>query len=448
MALTVAKVVGQFKANVEKALSAEHIRKGCQCLGVKFRNRVFDPVQTIHAFLVQILNGNVAITGLAHLVAFSFCPASYCAARMRLPLSLLEWLVEQAVEAFGDVIDGAERWRGHRTWMMDGSSFSMPDTPELQKHFGQPGGQRPGCGFPVAHLLALFHARTGILQKIIVGPMRTHDMKHAALMHPELRANDVLVADRGFCSYAHLALLLKQKMHGLFRCHQRQIVDFRDGRDYTKRNDGKKGLPSSRWRKSLGRRDQLVEYFKPALRPTWMNQEQYDDLPDSIVVREHRYLIDQKGRRTRSITLVTTLLDAAIYPATELAILYGQRWQVETNLRHLKTTMRMEVLRCQTAEGVKKEMYMFALIYNLVRVVMLEASARQKEAIDRISFIDVLRWLRTAKPGDPLPKFVKNPGRSGRYEPRAVKRRPKEYDRLNKPRAAMRKALENSRVAT
>lgn len=447
MALNVAQVIGQIKANVGKTLSAERILNICTLLKIKFRNRILDPVTTIHVFLLQILNGNTACAAMTHLAGITFSAEAYCQARIRLPFVLFETLLEQVIDSLYPSIENNPRWHGHRTWLIDGSTFSMPDTPELQKEFGQPSAQKKGCGFPVAHILALFHAPTGFLQKVIVAPMRTHDMKQAAFMHPEMQENDILVADRGFSSYTHLALLLIGKMHGVFRGHQRQIVDFTEGRPHTGQRKSQKGVPRSRWLKRLGKNDQLVEYTKPVTKPKWMSKDDYADILATIIVRETRYTIAMPGRRTRVITLVTTLLDPVLYPAADLAELYEQRWGVEVHLRDLKTTMKMEVLRCKTVDGVKKELVMFALAYNLVRLVMLEAARRQNKPVDRISFIDVLRWLRTAEPGTPLPKFVVNPHRPERYEPRVVKRRPKAYKLMTKPRAELRKALLEPEVA-
>jgi Transposase DDE domain len=285
------------------------------------------------------------------------------------------------------------------------------------------------------------------LQRVIAAPLRTHDLAHAALMHAELLAGDLLIGDRGFASFVHLARLVVRNLHGLFRCRQRQIVDFRCGRRHTGQRKPTAGLPRSRWLKRLGRYDQLVEYTKPARRPKGMSRDDYDGLPNTLVLRELRYWIGRRGYRTKVITLVMTLIDAEAYPATELATLYGQRWQVETNLRHLKTTMRMEVLHCQTVDGVLKELMMFALAYNVVRLVMLEASRRQGAPADRISFVDALRWLRTTEPGTPLPRLVVNPHRPHRFEPRVVKRRPKEYARMTSPRPKLRKRLAGKRHA-
>lgn len=441
MALTIPQIVARFKADVGKALAAETIRKICEYLGYRWRERVLDPVTTIHVFLLQILHGNTACTALSRLAGVPFTAAAYCRARARLPLRLFQDLLEHVCDALFPEIQETGRWHGHRTWSLDGSSFSMPDTPTLQEHFGQPGAQAKGCGFPVAHMLSLFHAGTGLLLRVLAAPLRTHDLRHAAAMHPELDEGDILLADRGFASFAHLALVLKRKLHAVFRCHQRQIVSFRVGRKHTGQRKAQKGLPRSRYVRRLGRRDQLVEYTKPPTKPAWLDEAAYAKLPETLLVRELRFHTPQRGHRTRVITLVTTLLDPKRYPAADLAELYLQRWQIEVNFRHLKTTMGMEVLHCTTVDGVLKEMYMFALAYNLVRLVMLEAARRQQVPLDRISFVDALRWLRDATPDTALTALIVNPSRPNRLEPRVIKRRMKEYTLMTKPRATLRKAL-------
>jgi hypothetical protein len=441
MALTIPQIVRQFKTDVAKAISAETIAKICGYLNYVCRDRVLGPATTVHVFLLQILHGNTACTALSRLARVPFTAAAYCVARKRLPLALFQELLEHVCDALFPELHTTGRWRGHRTWTLDGSSFSMPDTPALQAHFGQPSAQAQGCGFPVAHMLALFHAGTGLLLQLLASPMRTHDMRHAAVMHPELDAGDILIADRGFASFAHLALLFQRKMHAVFRCHQKQIVSFRVGRKHTGQRKSRKGAPRSRYVQRLGRWDQLVEYVKPTTKPKWMDDVTWACLPPRLLLRELRYLTPQRGHRTRVITLVTTLLDPDAYPASELAQLYLSRWQIEVNFRHLKTTMGMEVLHCKTVAGVLKEMYMFAIAYNLVRLVMLEASRRQEVALDRISFMDALRWLRDAQPDTPLTALVVNPARPNRIEPRVLKRRMKEYNLMKKPRCALRKAL-------
>jgi hypothetical protein len=213
------------------------------------------------------------------------------------------------------------RWRGHRTFLVDGSSFSMPDTPDLQQYFGQPSGQRPGCGFPVAHLLALFHAGTGFLLEGLAAPWDTHDMAEVATLHARLRPEDVLVGDRAFCSFAHLALLRQQGLHAVFRVHQRQIVDFTPSRPHTtpKPSTAQKGLPRSRWLRQVGVTDQLVEWVKPVRPsghpPTWLTPALFAALPALLCVRELRYRVAQAGVRTQIVPLGTTLLEVDLDPA-------------------------------------------------------------------------------------------------------------------------------------
>lgn len=446
MVTSIADVLRRIKSDVARHLEPEMIRQLCHQAGYAWRERVLDPVTTIHAFVLQVLHGNTACNHMPHLLGERFTGEAYCQARARLPREVFQGLLQGVCSALRSTLDEG-LWLGHRTWLLDGSSFSMPDTPELQQAFGQPGAQAPGCGFPVAHLLALFHAGTGLVMQVLASPLRTHDLPGAWRMHPEMGPGDVLVADRGFCSFAHLALLVQAGLHAVFRAHQKQIIDFRIGRlhvppspPFPKMKDAQ-GLPHSAWLKRLGRRDQLVEYFKPQDRPSWMSPEDYAALPASILVRELRFQVTTPGFRTREVTLVTTLLDPQRYPAGELAALYRQRWQVELNFRHLKQTMHMDVLRTKTVEGIRKELIMFAVVYNLVRLVMLEAARRQNVPLERISFIDALRWLAHARPGAPLGNLVVNPDRPDRLEPRVRKRRPKEYPLMRKPRAELRKAL-------
>jgi Transposase DDE domain len=437
--------LARIKADVATLLEAATIERLCHELGHSWRDRVLTPVVTVHAFLMQVLHGNTACDHVPHLMGGKFTGEAYCQARRRLPLALFERLLDAVIQSLASCRDAAATWHGHRVWLLDGSSCSMPDTPELQKAFGQPGAQKPGCGFPVAHMLTLFHAGTGLLQKIVLAPLRTHDMADAWRMHPELQRGDVLLADRGFCSYAHLASLACQGLFAVFRLHQKVIVSFRKGRLHIPPQPqawakGLSGLPRSRWVRWLGHLDQRVEYFKPKKPPRWMTAEAYAALPDSLLVRELRFNIMVPGFRTKEITLVTTLLDPVRYPAEELAQLYFDRWQVEVNLRHLKQTLHLDVLRTKTEDGVRKEVCMIALVYNLIRLVMLAAAGRQGVHPDRISFVDAMRWLRHARPDEPLRDLIVQPIRH-RVEPRVRKRRPKEYPLMNQPRAEKRKAL-------
>jgi hypothetical protein len=380
---------------------------------------------------------------VVHFGGWTFTDTAYCQARKRLPLAVYDWLVERTAAAVRTASDSA-RWLGHRVWIVDGSSFSMPDEPELQRHFGQPAGQRKGCGFPVAKWLALFDVATGMLLRSTTAPLRTHDMSQVGPISDGLEPGDVVLGDRGFCSYAHLAMLLQRGLHAVFRVHQQQIVDFTPGR-LTARRKGPyprpQGLPSSRWVLAHGAMDQIVVWFRPKSHPRWMSADEFEMLPAEIAVRELRYRVETPGYRVREITLVTTLLDASAYPATELAELYSKRWRVELNFRHIKTSMKMDVLRCETVEGILKELAVFSLAYNLVRSVMLESARMRGVDPDRVGLIDAVRWLIGMEGMSWAAVLVINPSRRGRVEPRVVKRRPKQYMRMTKPRSELRKQL-------
>lgn len=444
MALSIAAAIARIKTGLGDWLTPDSIRQVCRDLGYQWRQRVLDPVTTIHLFVLQILHGNAACAHVPRLGNVDCTGEAYGQARSRIPLAVFQKLLVQITQRLPVSSSDEGRWRGHRTFLLDGSNASMPDTPALQKKFGQPAAQAPGCGFPLLHLMALFQASTGFLMSIVSGPYRTHDMSQAERTHSAIEANDILVGDRGLSSFVHLALLGLRGVFGLFRTHQQQIVNFRPGRRCATRKTrkrGEKGLPTSKWLKRLGKHDQLVEYVKPRERPKWMTAEDYAVLPETIRVRELRYSIAIPGCRTRQVTLSTTLLDPEKYPAAELATLYGRRWEIETNFDHLKTTLKMDVLHCKTVDGVEKELTMYALVYNLVRLVMLEASRRQEVPVERISFADAARWLCQALQGEPPLKLRVNPHRPHRVEPRARKRRPKEYDLLNKPRRELQKLL-------
>ena len=447
MTATLTQVVKQFQQDWTGQLEPEAILTACRGVAYRWRERTLDPVTTIQLFFVQILHGNTACTHLRHLTKLDVTASAYCQARMRLPLAVFAQLLRSVSHALQHEPLEEGRWLGQRTFWGDGSSFSMPDTPALQKHFGQPGKQLPGCGFPVAHLLALFHAGTGLVLQILAAPLRTHDLSEVVRLHPELRSGDVLVADRGFCSYAHLALLVQAGVHAVFRMHQKQIVDFTPGRSHVepaRRGKGHKGQPRSGWLQRLGEHDQLVQWLKPLTCPQWMEAEQFAHLPDRLEVRELRYRVHRKGFRVKSITLVTTLLDAALYTVEALAQLYWARWGIETNFAHVKTTMGLDVLKCKTVDGVLKEIIVFALIYNLIRLVMIQAARRQQVDIDRVSFIDAARWLAAARDNEPLSLLVVHPHRPYRYEPRVRKRRPKQYPLMQTPRKELRKLLANN----
>jgi hypothetical protein len=442
--VSITRALRQIKEDLVRQLSPAFVHAICREAGFAWRNRILSPVTTIHLFVLQILRGNTACTNVRRLSREDFSAAACCQARSRLPLTVIKTLVARIGGSMQQAAADVGLWKSHRTILVDGSSFSMPDTPALQAHFGQHGQQKKGCGFPVAHLPAVFDAASGLLLDLIVSPMRTHDMSEVHKLHPQLRPGDVLVGDRGFCSYAHLALILKNGLHACFRMHQLQIVDFRPNRPHAAvKHAG--GLPRSRWIRAVGTLDQIVEWIKPPKPPGWMSHDAFDALPELITVRELRYRIEAPGYRVSEVTLVTTLLDAETYTAADLAELYRARWAVETHFAHLKTTMKMDTLRCKSVDAVMKELWIFALVYNLVRMVILEAGRRQDVAPSRISFVDALRWLMAASDGRPLAKLIVNPLRPGRIEPRVVKRRPKPHKLMTKPRDELRREIENQR---
>lgn len=433
MSFSISNALARIKRDVAEALSPDAIRAASRQAGHSWRERRLDPVTTVHLFLQQVLHGNAACAQVLHWAGKTFTDSAYCQARARLPLGLFERLLSSTRDALLPRGDGSP---GRRTWLVDGTGFSMSDVQELREVFGQPGGQAEGCGFPVGHLLAAFCHRTGMLLEAAVAPWRTHDLADVGRLHACMKPGDVLVGDRAFCSFAHLAILQAAGLHGVFRIHQRTTVDFR-----ARRPHGGKGRPSSRWLKRLGREDQLVVVHKPKQRPAWMTDEEYAALPDAITVREVRYRTSRPGLRTQVVTLVTTLTDADADPAEDFAELYAGRWRAETNLRHLKQTMGMDVLRCRTVEGVLKEVLVYAIAYNLVCAVAETSAERQRVVPSRISFLDALRWIGEGADPATLDRLLVLPHRPGRFEPRVRKRRPKQFPLMQKPRPQLKQDL-------
>jgi hypothetical protein len=421
-------------------LAPEYLARVGQELGLEWRQTPLALPHLVALFARQVAQGNCSIPELLREAKLSVTPEAYCTARMHLPLEVLEELLQRlGTRVTGCLASEASLcWKGRRLWHIDGSSFSMPDTPALRQRFGQPAAQAEGCGFPVAHLLCLFAVGSGMIRRAIVAPLATHDMAHAAAIAADLEAGDLLIGDCAFESYAHLALLQERGIDLLTPIHQRRKVDLRRRH----RRPGKGHSRDAVVVGVCGEQDRLVRLSKPEDRPAWMSKEQFAALPGQMVVRVVRRRVKLPGGKRQRLTLVTTLLDPLRYPAAELFTLLKGRWAVETNLRHLKTTMQMEILRSTTPEGIEKELTMFLLLYNAVRVVILEAAAQQQVPVDRISFADALYWVRHGDLEKPLPRLQLVPYRPDRVEPRAVKRRPKGYDLLNRPRDQLRKRLQ------
>ncbi len=443
----------RIKSELSVYLPDEAICRACQQAGHRWRERQLGPVRTIHLFVLQVLNFNTAMTGLRHLSKTPVKAAGYCKARMRLPLKVLQGLLVQSSAAMRQDQPSScgATWCGLKAYLVDGSSTITPDTPLLQDSFGQPSGCKNGCGFPVPKVLGLFDAFSGLIVQMLAFALFTHEQSKVWMLHPLLGAGDLLVGDRGFCSFVHLSLLWGRKVQGLFRIHQRQIVDFRPHRKHRRKysRSGKAARrkprggprPRSRYIRRLGRWDQVVEWFKPAVAPRWISADQYATLATSLQVRELRFVLPRRGQRTRCITIATTLLDPVLYPREKIAELYGVRWRVETHFAQFKTTLKMRKVKSKTACGVLKELAVYALVYNLVHRAMLQAAQQQGVPPHRISFIDTLRWMISALPGESMPDLIVNPHRPDRHEPRVVKDREDTYTKMTRPRVILRKEL-------
>jgi hypothetical protein len=453
---SITRALARIKQDLGQFLPEESITDACGKAGHVWRERKLGPVATVHLFVLQVLAFNTAMTHLRHLAGdlagWPVKAAAYCKARKRLPLAALQQLLRESSAAMREALTSAAGdgpWCGLRAFLVDGSSTITPDTPALQKAFTQPKGQKKGCGFPVPKLLALFDAFTGLVVEMLTFPLYTHEQSRVWKLHPFLKAGDLLVADCGFCSFVHLAMLAGRGVYACFRMHQRQIVDFRPHRKDRSRcaKGRRKGRPTSVFVRRLGKHDQVVRWRKPETRPKWISDDQWESLPESLDVREVRYDIPRRGQRTLCVTIATTLLDPLLYPREKIAELYHVRWRVETHFAELKTTLKMRMLKSKTEEGVRKELAVYCLVYNLVHAIMTKAALRQGVTPDRVSFLDAVRWLLCAAPGEDLPDLVVNPHRPGRHEPRVVKDRRSTYAHMTRPRAELRKALKNQAVA-
>jgi hypothetical protein len=307
----------------------------------------------------------------------------------------------------------------------------MPDTPKNQAVYPQQKTQKPGCGFPIARILVVFSLSVGTVLEATIGKYEgklTGENSLFRSLHDTLSEGDVVVADRYFGGWSDIALPLGRGIDIVVRKHQSRHTDFRTGR-------------------RLGKDDHLISWTRPA-RPQWMSAEQYATLPKELTLREVRIHVAQKGFRTRSLVVVTTLLDPDEYPPEEIALLYRRRWQAELHLRSLKIVLQMDHLRCKTPERVRNEFWTHLLGYNLIRGVMATAAFQSGRSPWEISFKGTLQTLDQFLPI--LLSSVSNAGwcealltavathlvghRPDRFEPRLRKRRPKPYKHLREPR--------------
>lgn len=362
---------------------------------------------------------------------------AYCAARARIPLDVIDNINAHLVERMQNNIPDCGRWHGHRVKLADGTGVSMPDTPENQERWPQSSSQKLGCGFPQMNLVGIFCLMTGALISVATGTIHNHETLLFQSLWHTLEKGDLIVADRGYCSFGAVANLLNRGVDTLMRVPLKKIRKALTAK-----------LPNA---ESF---DVIVTWERPSQCIPSMTPEAFADLPESISVRVIRYPIVHAGFRTRSVTLVTTVLDPKI-KSIEFADLYLRRWGIEVHFRELKISLHMDVLRCLTPHMIERELRMHFVAYNLIRCVMQKAAITHDVDLSRASFkgcLDTVRQFANAMQGAEVkPRVIAamidemllaiardlNPLRPGRSEPRAVKRRPKSYNVLNKPRGEM-----------
>ena len=407
-----------------------------------FGSGSFSPSRTFWLFLSQVFAADgscretlrkfLAWLAVAEQRTASPRTTAYCLARRRLVVDDLRDVHGQIADAIEAGIDEHDLWVGRRVKVVDGSSVSMPDTPENQAAYPQPSGQAPGCGFPVLRIVAVFSLFSGTLLALAKGNLHLGEGALFRSLWEALCPADVVLTDRGFCSYAHIHLLAQRGVDVVMRNHQR-------------RKSGVHVL------QRLGPGDRLVAWQKTSVCPNWMAPHEWDALPDTFRIREIDCPIAVAGFRTRSFVIVTTLLDAKAFPTDAFAELYRRRWRAELFLRDIKTTMGFDILRCKSPDMIERELWMHLIAYNLVRALMGSAATTHGIPIERVSFKGALAGIRQWAPRLAvemeedrrlgmirllLHALARDllPHRPNRSEPRARKRRPKNYQLLTKPR--------------
>ena len=399
------------------------------------RERLFTPLVTLKAFIFQVLSTDSSCRqAVSHVLserlleglpANSIKTGAYCQARKRLPLEPLQQAVAASGNTLHDQADPDWLWKGHDLAVADGCTLLMPDTPENQAVFPQQSSQKPGLGFPIARIVVLISLSVGSIISYATGSYQGKGSGETSLfsqMIGNIANNTLLLADRYYCTWAILALILQQGGHMLVQNHAQRKPNFNLGQ-------------------RLGPKDHLITWKKPKRKPDWISQDDYDALPDEIGIRE--FAVAGK-------VYVTTLLDAKRYHRKELVALYSQRWQVELNLRSIKTQMKMDLLRYKTPELVQKEIAVYLLAYNLVRASIARAAAIKGKIPRQISFMTAVQLLNEGisqlmlGAGNLLEHIVNGLleaiasipiGQQKRKpQPRAIKRRPKPYPLLTVPR--------------
>jgi hypothetical protein len=420
--------------------------------GGTFRERIFTPAVTLWTFLSQVFDPDHSCRqAVARLLAYRFAqglaPCSpdtgaYCKARQRLPEQALASLVRQTGRQLAAQAPAEWLWKGRRVKIVDGSSASMADTKENQAEYPSPSHLRKGVGFPLMRLVVVFSLAVGTVLDAAMGRFhgkQTGEVSLFRTLDDALEPGDVVVGDRIFADFWDVARLWVRGIDVVMRMHAgRSKVWFR-GRGHSTAN-------------------RRIWWRKPP-RPKWMSQEQYDMLPVWLRLRALRVDVRQRGFRTRRLVLVTTLLDAQTYAAADLAELYRRRWQAELHLRSLKAVLQMGVLRGQSPDIVRKEVWAHLLVYNLVRRLMAQAATDAGVRADEVSFTGALQTFNAFVPyllTAPTPEeaarrwaaMIAAIGkhrvgqRPDRYEPRLIKRRKTKYGKLRIPRAEARRLLE------
>lgn len=364
---------------------------------------------------------------------------TYCTARGQLSEEGCHKLLTSAAGSIDETAEESWHWHGHRVRIVDGTTATMPDTPDNQHDYPQQAAQKPGCGQPIMRMVVLFSLATGVAMELAMTRYKGKKTGENSLFRNQisqaLEPGDVLLGDRFFSSWFDITLLQMRGIQSVLRKHQMRKTDFRTGA-------------------RIGRDDHLVVWNKPQ-RASWMSQEQYDSLPDELVLREVRIRVHQRGFRSKTIIVVTTLWDHSKYTSDEIAELFRRRWQAELHLRSLKSHLQMEHLRCKKPERVRNEVRMHLLAYNLIRGTMIESSRQANTKPWHISFKGTVQTVNEFLPGylqvtdieswvQAMYKAIATHivgNRPDRIEPRVVKRRPKSYKLMNKPRAVLRNSL-------
>ena len=406
-----------------------------------YRQRIYDPLRTLTLFLEQVLGADqscqdAVARGVSGQVSLGHLPSSlntaaYCKARSRLALGLIERLGREMGAMLCTQQPQAWRWRDREVKLVDGTTVSMPDTAANQADFPQSRTQKPGLGFPLARLVTIVSLSCGAVLDWAVGPCEGKQTGETALLWKlaqRLQRGDIVIADRYYAGYFLIAMLVQLGVDVVIRQHQRRHTDFRRGQ-------------------RLGAKDHLVSWLR-LQRPSWMDADTYASMPEILRMRE----VNIGGW-----TLVTTLVDAKEVSKRDLFELYRARWQIELDLRSIKTSMCMDVLRCKSPQMVKKEIAVHLLAYNLVRAVMAQAAHLGRVLPRQLSFKGALQMLNAFEENlrhCPLGRLalrhahllagiaqMKLPHRPGRVEPRALKRRPKPFQLLTEPRQILRARL-------